>query len=118
MRRNFAWKVLVNAAGLYVIARYLAPGRIYYSSELTIIITALFLGIINALVKPVFAILLLPITFITFGLFTFVLNGFMLKIATWLTPGFSIGGFWATVWVSMLMSLFSALVNALLARNR
>lgn len=112
MRRRFAWKVLVNAAALYVIARFLVPG-VYFDSELTIIIAGLVLGIVNALIRPIFVILLLPFTLLTLGLFTFVVNGFMLRITTWLVPGFSIPGFWTTVWVSMLMSLLSTLVNSL-----
>ncbi len=112
MRRNFAWDVLVNAAALYVIARYLVPG-VFFTSELAIIFTALVLGVINALIRPIFVILTLPFNLVTFGLFTFVVNGLMLKFATWFVPGFSIPGFWTTVWVSMLMSLLGALVNSL-----
>ncbi len=112
MRRNFAWDVLVNAAALYVIARYLVPG-VFFTSELAIIVTALVLGVINALIRPIFVILTLPFNLVTFGLFTFVVNGLMLKFATWFVPGFSIPGFWTTVWVSMLMSLLGALVNSL-----
>lgn len=117
MRRSFAWDVLVNAAALYVIARYLVPG-VNYSSELAIIITALVLGVINALIRPIFVILTLPFTLATFGLFTFVVNGLMLKFASGFVPGFSIPGFWTTVWVSMLMSLFSALVNSLAGAHK
>lgn len=117
MRRSFAWDVLVNAAALYVIARYLVPG-VYFSSELAIIITALVLGVFNALIRPIFIILTLPFTLITFGLFTFIVNGLMLKFATWFVPGFSIPGFWTTVWVSMLMSLLGALVNSLAGARR
>lgn len=117
MRRSFAWDVLVNAAALYVIARYLVPG-VHYSSELTFIIAALVLGVFNALIRPIFVILTLPFTLITFGLFTFVVNGLMLKFATWFVPGFSIPGFWTTVWVSMLMSLLGALVNSLAGAKR
>ncbi|NLW17478.1 MAG: phage holin family protein [Firmicutes bacterium] len=117
MRRNFAWDVLVNAAALYVIARYLVPG-VWYSSELAIIIAALVLGVFNAFIRPIFLILTLPFNLITFGLFTFVVNGLMLKFATWFVPGFTIPGFWTTVWVSMLMSLFSAVVNTLAGTRR
>ena len=117
MRRSFAGDVLVNAAALYVIARYLVPG-VYFSSELAIIVTALVLGVFNALIRPIFVILTLPFTLITLGLFTFVINGLMLKFATWFVPGFSIPGFWTTVWVSMLMSLLGALVNSLAGTKR
>jgi putative membrane protein len=116
MRRNFAWNVLVNAAALYVIARYLVPG-VYYSSEFVIVLAALVLGVINALIRPIFVILLLPFTVITLGLFTFVVNGLMLKFTTWIVPGFYIRGFWTTVWVSMLMSLFGTLVNSLVGKR-
>ncbi len=117
MRRSFAWDVIVNAAALYVIARFLVPG-VYYSSELAIIITAVVLGVFNALIRPIFIILTLPFSLITLGLFTFVVNGLMLKFATWFVPGFSIPGFWTTVWVSILMSLFATVVNSLVGARR
>lgn len=117
MRRSFAWDVLVNAAALYLIARYLVPG-VWYSSELAIIVTALVLGVFNAIIRPIFVILTLPFNLLTFGLFTLVVNGLMLKFASWFVPGFSIPGFWTTVWVSMLMSLFGAVVNTLTGTRR
>lgn len=117
MRRSFGWDVLVNAAALYVIARYLVPG-IYFSSELAIVITALVLGVFNALIRPIFIILTLPFTLLSLGLFTLVVNGLMLKFATALVPGISIPGFGTTVWVSILMSLFGAVVNSLTGARR
>lgn len=117
MRRSFAWDVLVNAAALYVIARYLVPG-VYFNNELSIIITALVLGVFNALVRPIFIILTLPFNLVSLGLFTFVINGLMLRFATWFVPGFSIPSFWTTVWVSVLMSLLGAVVNSLAGARR
>lgn len=117
MKRNFWWRVLVNAAALYVIARYLVGG-VYFNNTLSILVAGLVLGVVNACIRPLFVILALPFSLITLGLFTFIVNGFMLKITSWLVPGFAIAGFFRAVWVSILLSLFSALVNGLLGEPR
>ncbi len=117
MKRSFGWKVVVNAAGLYLISTYLVQS-VQIDGPLAVIVAGLILGIVNALIRPVFFILSLPFTLITLGLFTFIVNGFMLKVTDWLVPGFSIPGFWTAVWVSILMSLFSTIVNALVGDSR
>lgn len=50
-----------------------------------VLIVALIFGIVNALVKPVFALLSCPITILTLGLFTLVINALMLMLTAWLT---------------------------------
>lgn len=116
MKRSFWWKVVVNAAGLYLIATYLVRS-VQIDGPLAVIVAGLILGVVNALIRPVFFILSLPFTLLTIGLFTFIVNGFMLKVTDWLVPGFQIPGFWTAVWVSMLMSLFSTIVNSLVGDN-
>lgn len=117
LRKNFWWRVLINAAALYLISQYLVP-RVHFSNPVAVLVAGLVLGIVNALIRPLFVILALPFSLLTLGLFTFIVNGFMLKITSWLVPGFAISGFFTAVWASILLSLFSALVNGLLRDER
>jgi len=61
------------------------------------LIGAAVLGIANAVLKPVLAILTLPLIIVTLGLFYFVINIAMVALAAWIAPNFSIHGFWSYV---------------------
>ncbi len=76
--------------------------------------TAAVLGILNIFLRPVLFILTLPINIMTLGLFTFILNALMLKIASGLIPGFSVAGFWAAVLGALLISAANWILNAVL----
>jgi putative membrane protein len=55
------------------------------------------LGIANAIVKPLLAILTLPLIVVTLGLFYLLINIAMVALAEWIAPNFSIDGFWTYV---------------------
>ena len=61
------------------------------------IIGALVLGIANAVIKPILAILTLPLIILTLGFFYLLINIGMLLLAEWIAPNFSIDGFWTYV---------------------
>ena len=66
-------------------------------------IGALVLGIANAVLKPILAILTLPLIIITLGLFYLVINIAMAALAEWIAPDFSIDGFWSYVGVVFIV---------------
>ena len=76
--------------------------------------TAAVLGILNVSLRPFLFLLTLPITVLTLGLFTFILNALMLKIASFLIPGFSVTGFWSAVFGALVISAVNWILNALL----
>jgi putative membrane protein len=68
---------------------------------------AVVLGILNAIVRPLVLLVTFPINLVTLGLFTFVINGAMLKLASAVVRGFSVTGFWSAVIGALLLSLIS-----------
>jgi len=68
-------------------------------------IGALVLGIANAVLKPILAILTLPLIIITLGLFYLLINIAMVALAEWIAPNFSIDGFWTYVGVVLIIWL-------------
>lgn len=70
------------------------------------------LGVLNALFRPVLLIITLPVNILTLGLFTFVINAFLLQMASGVIPGFYIAGFWSAVFGSLLISLVSFFLTA------
>ena len=77
-------------------------------------ITALFLGIFNALIRPVLLVLTLPINVLTLGLFTLVINGLMLWLTGKLLAGFSVHGFWSAIGGALVLSLISMAASGLI----
>jgi len=69
------------------------------------LVVALILAIINHTIKPLIMIVSLPVTLITLGLFSFVINGFMILIASYIVPGFSIPSLLMAIYFSIVLSL-------------
>jgi putative membrane protein len=72
------------------------------------------LGILNAILRPVLIILTLPLNILSLGLFTFVINAFLLKMASGVIPGFEVHGFWPALFGSLIISLVSWLLSSLI----
>lgn len=72
------------------------------------------LGIANAVIKPVLAILTLPLIVVTFGLAYFAINVLMLAFTEWVTPDFSIDGFWTYVGTAIVVWLVNLAVGAVM----
>ena len=71
----------------------------------------------NAIVKPIIQILSIPVTIITLGLFTFVIDALMVSLASNLAEsvfgmGVVVTGFWATLFVALIVSVVSGLLGA------
>ena len=71
----------------------------------SILLAAAVLGLANAILKPILALLTLPLIIFTLGIAYFFLNVLMLLIAEWVTPDFSIDGFWTYVGATIVISI-------------
>jgi putative membrane protein len=77
---------------------------------------ALILTVGNAIIKPILAILTLPLIVVTFGLAYFAINVLMLALAEWLAPDFSIDGFWTYIGATIVVWLVNVAVGWLLEK--
>lgn len=111
MSKFFA-KVLSTMAALLV-AAYLLPG-ISVSSIWAGFFAAVVLGFVNGFIRPIFTILTIPFTILTFGLFLFVINAIMLSLTSVLVPGFYVVGFFSALIGSIIVSLVSSLLHSML----
>ena len=110
---GFLIRWAVNALGI-AFTSWVIPG-IWVDGVGPLLIAALVLGILNALVRPLLLILTLPINLLTLGLFTFVINGALLKLTANVVSGFHVEGFWWAVLGALVMSLFSFMLNLFIA---
>ncbi len=98
------------------ISAYLFDG-IRVSGFFSAFFAAACLGILNAFFRPIALILTLPINLLTLGFFTFVINAFMLKIASALIPGFDVHGFWTAIAGALVIGGVSWLLNAFISEQ-
>ena len=108
-------KILINwiiSAMVIVVAAYIVPG-VHVSGFVTALAVALVLGIVNAVLKPVLVILTLPISILTLGLFTFVLNAVLILLVGWIVPGFIVDGFFAALVFGIVLSISNTFLGFL-----
>lgn len=102
------WLILTAAI---MMASYLIEG-IRVSGFLSAFFTAAILGILNVFFRPVLLILTLPINILSLGLFTFVINALLLKMASGVISGFEVYGFWSAVFGSLLISIVNWILSS------
>jgi putative membrane protein len=105
---GFIATVLVTAVSLLILAR-LSIGLDVDDTK-SALIAALVLGLLNATLRPVLGFFAFPITLLTFGLFSFVLNAIVLYITAALVNGFHIRGFLHALVASILLGILNGLI--------
>ena len=112
MRLLLIW--ILNALALLTVANFV-PG-IHLDSFVDALIAALFLGLVNTLIRPLLLLLPLPVTLLTLGLFIFVINGLLFWFVGSVLRGFVVDGFWPGVLGAVLYSIFSWALSAAAAQ--
>ncbi len=113
-------RFLITAAALWLVARYV-PG-FYLDGWIWALIAAVIFGLVNTIIGPVLRLVSLPLTFLTLGLFTIVINWALFALTVWLSPGFKATGTPWPAWESTLvgaivMMVVSTFVTTPLARR-
>jgi putative membrane protein len=120
-------RLVVNAVALLVTA-WIVPGihlgaagpRPTQSDWVALVIVALIFGLVNAVIRPILIILSLPIEILTLGLFTFVINAFMLLLTSWIAQrvdvAFRVDGFLPALVGSLIISIVSFFLSRALTK--
>jgi len=104
----------INALVILVLP-YLIPG-ISVQNFYTALVVALFLGVLNALIRPILIVLTLPINILTLGLFVFVINALLVWFVSTFVKGFEVSGFLSAFIASLILSIISWLSNSLIRK--
>jgi len=117
---NVLIKVAVNAVALWV-AAWLVPGISFGDGKFgskfaTVDLVAVVFGLVNAIVKPIAKLLSFPFIILTLGLFTFIVNAFMLQLTEWISGraglSFTIDHFfWDAVLGALVVTIVSIVLN-------
>jgi putative membrane protein len=117
---RFILRLLANAGALAV-ATWLLSGIALTAPTtegkvLTLLVVALIFGVVNAIVKPIFTLVTAVAVVLTLGLFLIVINALMLWLTSWVSGlfdlGWSVSGFWAALFGSIIVSIISFVLNA------
>jgi putative membrane protein len=83
-----------------------------FDSGASLAVSALLLGLANAVIKPLLIVLTLPLTLLTFGLFVLVINASMILLVAKLVRGFSVSSFWTAFFASIFISILSIAIGS------
>jgi putative membrane protein len=117
---RFLIKIAVNAVALWVAAWLISGisfGEGKFGSKFaTVVLVAIVFGLINAIVKPIVKLLSFPFIILTLGLFTFIVNAFMLQLTEWVADplglSFTIDHFfWDAVLGALVITIVAMVLN-------
>jgi putative membrane protein len=114
IRLLFGW--LLSALAVWIVSQ-VVPG-IHVSGPVAALIAAVVIGLVNATVGLVVKVLTFPLTVVTLGLFWFVINAVMLKLASLFVPGFEVHGFVAAFLGAIVLSIVSSLLHWLILPSK
>ncbi len=104
-------KMLLNALALFVAAQLLRG--VHLTDFARAIIVALVLAILNATLGAILNLLALPLTLVTFGLFSFVVDAAVIMAAAYFLKGFTVDGFWPALLLAVLLALFNLVLHSI-----
>lgn len=107
--------ILATALGLLIVD-LIVPG-VDIANFPSALVAAIVIGLINAFIRPVLQLLSLPVTLVTLGLFSFVLNGILLWLASVIVPGFTMNGLLALILAPIVLSFSSTFLNKYFAEK-
>ncbi len=112
---NLIIRLLVTAVVTYFLTKFL--DGVHLDNFTTAIFFAIVLSIVNLIIKPILKILGLPITILTLGLFSLVINALMVLIADYFIEGMEIDGFWWALIFSIALSVLTSLLNGIFIKD-
>jgi putative membrane protein len=99
-------RIAINALAIWI-TDLILTGFNFEGSIVNLLVVAIIFGLVNALIRPIVKLLTLPISIITLGLFTLVINALMLLITVWLSGSLSLQG-------SLFENMFTVFIAAII----
>jgi len=110
--KSFFIRWVVCVLGLFIAAAVLDGKLSFDGSLLVIIMSGLVLALVNTFIRPFIKLLSLPVIVFTLGLFTIVINGLMVMLASFLYKPLEVSGLWAAMLAGIIIGLVNLLVSS------
>jgi putative membrane protein len=124
---SFLLRVIINAAAIWLAAQLLGGLEVVGGDDTTgrvlvYLVVGLVFGLVNAVVRPVVALLSLPLYILTLGLFTLVVNALMIMLTGWLSEltdyGLRVDGFWTALIAGLIVAVVSFVLSVVTGGRR
>jgi putative membrane protein len=119
--QNAFIKWLINTIAI-MLAVKIVPGITYTGGWLGILVVGIIFGLVNTFIRPFINLFSIPLLILSLGLFTFIINAFMLSLTSWISGGlhlgFHVSGFTAAFTGSLIISLVSLVLSCLLPSEK
>ena len=115
--RRFLWSWLAVAIAIGLTA-WLLPGMDVKGGFFALVLIAAVFGLVNTVIGRILKLFTLPLTIMTLGLFSLVINALMLLLTAWWLDRLDIDGFVTALLATLLISLFSTIAQMIVMRNR
>jgi len=109
---RFFLRMLIAGAVIFGVSYFSGGALLEVDTFVWALVMALALGLVNAVIKPLISFFALPVTIITLGLFSLLINAAMLALAAAVVPGVRTTGFWATVLAALIISIVTSLTTS------
>lgn len=103
--------LILNALAFYVTA-YIVPG-VKIENFQALGVVAIVWGVLSIVLKPILILLTLPVNIMTLGLFTFVINAFLIMLMSNFVPGFKVDGFGSALIAAIVLALLNVVLGGL-----
>lgn len=111
---NLIIRLLITAVVAFFLTKILSG--VHIDGFATALIFAIVLAVLNMIVTPILKILGLPLTIITLGLFSLVINALVILIADYFIDGMNIDGFWWAFLFSIALSVITSLLDSVISK--
>lgn len=113
---NLIIRLLVTAIVAFFLTKVLSG--VHIDGFSTAIVFAIVLGVLNLIVTPILKILGLPLTILTLGLFSLVINALVILIADYFIDGMQVDGFWWAFIFSIALSVITSLLSGIFTSSK
>jgi len=103
--------LIINALAFYVTA-YIVPG-VKIENFQSLAVVAIIWGVLSIILRPILILLTLPVNIMTLGLFTFVINAFLIMLTSSIVPGFKVDGFGTALLAAIVLSILNVVLGGL-----
>ena len=108
-------RIIINAFAIWLTSLMLG-GFSFTGSVVNLLVVGVIFGLVNALIRPIVKLLTLPISIVTLGLFTLVINALMLLITVWLSSSLSLeGGIFQNSFTVFIAAIIISLISMILS---
>jgi len=114
---KFAINLLACIGAIFLLG-FILPEQVTYDNISVVLASGAILWLINTLIRPILKLIALPLTIVTLGLFSLVINTLLVMLTDYLVPGISFGGFWPSFLLALAVTVLQVVLSKAYRENK